>query len=43
MVLVDLIGMEGLTNAFGLLLLIQGIATFVGPPIAGKMMSCKLM
>ncbi|KAH9509415.1 hypothetical protein Btru_045844 [Bulinus truncatus] len=34
-VLVDLLGLEYLTNAFGLLLLFQGAATFVGPPIAG--------
>nr|CAD2190488.1 unnamed protein product [Meloidogyne enterolobii] len=36
-VLVDLVGVDRLTNAFGLLLFIQGIATFVGPPIAGKL------
>jgi MFS family permease len=36
-VLVDLVGVDRLTNAFGLLLLIQGIATFVGPPLAGKL------
>ncbi|KAF7632723.1 MFS domain-containing protein [Meloidogyne graminicola] len=36
-VLVDLVGVNRLTNAFGLLLFIQGIATFVGPPIAGKL------
>ncbi|PVD18876.1 hypothetical protein C0Q70_21433 [Pomacea canaliculata] len=35
-VLVDLLGIELLTNSFGLLLLFQGAATFVGPPIAGK-------
>src|SRR5690606_8958279 len=35
-VLVDMVGVDKLTSAFGLLLLIQGIATFVGPPIAGK-------
>ena len=35
-VLVDLLGLDKLTNAFGLLLLFQGIASFVGPPIAGK-------
>lgn len=35
-VLVDLIGVDKLTNAFGLLLLVQGIATFVGPPFCGK-------
>ncbi|KAK6962624.1 monocarboxylate transporter 5 [Biomphalaria glabrata] len=36
-VLVDLLGLEYLTNAFGLLLLFQGAATFIGPPIAGWM------
>ncbi|CAL1531968.1 unnamed protein product [Lymnaea stagnalis] len=36
-VLVDLLGLEYLTNSFGLLLLFQGAATFVGPPIAGWM------
>ncbi|ELT97769.1 hypothetical protein CAPTEDRAFT_62745, partial [Capitella teleta] len=36
-VLVDLLGLEKLTNAFGLLLLFQGAAAVVGPPIAGKM------
>ncbi|XP_012943361.1 monocarboxylate transporter 12 [Aplysia californica] len=34
-VLVDLLGLEYLTNSFGLLLLFQGAATFIGPPIAG--------
>lgn len=34
-ILVDLLGLEKLTNAFGLLLLFQGIASFVGPPLAG--------
>ncbi|KAL0274281.1 UNVERIFIED_CONTAM: hypothetical protein PYX00_006747 [Menopon gallinae] len=34
-ILVDLLGLDHLTNAFGLLLLFQGIASFVGPPIAG--------
>ena len=32
-ILVDLLGLDNLTNAFGLLLLFQGIASFVGPPI----------
>ncbi|KAI6240393.1 MFS domain-containing protein [Aphelenchoides fujianensis] len=36
-VLVDLVGLEKLTNGLGLLLLVQGIATFVGPPIAGQL------
>ncbi|XP_075992589.1 monocarboxylate transporter 1 [Anticarsia gemmatalis] len=34
-VLVDLLGLEKLTNAFGLLLLFQGIASLIGPPFAG--------
>lgn len=34
-ILVDLLGLDNLTNAFGLLLLFQGIASFVGPPIVG--------
>ncbi|XP_074040298.1 monocarboxylate transporter 1 [Leptinotarsa decemlineata] len=36
-ILVDLLGLERLTNAFGLLLLFQGIASLVGPPIAGAL------
>lgn len=35
-VLVDLLGLENLTNSFGLTLLFQGIATLLGPPAAGK-------
>ncbi|XP_031627807.1 monocarboxylate transporter 14-like [Contarinia nasturtii] len=34
-ILVDLIGLEKLNNAFGLLMLIEGIATFIGPPLVG--------
>lgn len=37
-VLVDLLGLDKLTNAFGLLLLFQGIASVIGPPIIGKYM-----
>ncbi|RZF46935.1 hypothetical protein LSTR_LSTR011766 [Laodelphax striatellus] len=33
--IVDLIGLEKLTNAFGLLLLFQGLAAVVGAPLAG--------
>lgn len=36
-ILVDLLGLEKLTNAFGLLLLFQGIASFIGPPFAGTL------
>lgn len=35
-ILVDLLGLEKLTNAFGILLLFQGIASLIGPPIGGK-------
>ncbi|XP_001950241.2 uncharacterized protein LOC100161575 [Acyrthosiphon pisum] len=34
-ILVDLLGLDKLTNAFGILLMFQGIASLVGPPIAG--------
>jgi len=34
-ILVDLIGLDSLTNAFGLMLLFQGIASLIGAPIAG--------
>lgn len=34
-VLVDLLGLAKLTNAFGLLLLWQGVGTVAGPPISG--------
>ncbi|KAK6643421.1 hypothetical protein RUM43_004926 [Polyplax serrata] len=34
-ILVDLITIEKFTNAYGLLLLVQGIANLVGPPLAG--------
>ena len=35
MVLVDLLGLDNLTNAFGVLLLFQGIASVIGPPFCG--------
>ena len=34
-ILVDLLGLDRLTSSFGLLLIFQGIATILGPPIAG--------
>ena len=33
--LADLLGADKFTNAFGLLLLFQGVATLIGPPIVG--------
>jgi len=35
-ILVDLLGMEQLTNSFGIVSLAQGIANLVGPPLAGN-------
>lgn len=35
--LADLLGLNTLTNAFGLLMLFQGIASFIGPPIVGML------
>ena len=34
-ILCDLIGLEKLTNAFGLLTLVRGICSIAGPPVAG--------
>lgn len=34
--MVELLGLENLTNAFGLLLLIHGVASFLGMPIAAR-------
>lgn len=42
-ILVELITLERFTNAYGLLLLIQGKANLIGPPLAGTisyMTSC---
>lgn len=41
-ILVDLLGLEKLTNAFGLLLLFQGIASLIGPPMAGSLYTYTL-
>lgn len=41
-ILVDLLGLDKLTNAFGLLLLCQGIATLIGPPMAGTLYDLTL-
>jgi hypothetical protein len=34
-ILVDLLGLEKLTNAFGLLCLFRGVASMIGAPLAG--------
>ena len=34
-ILVDLMGLEKLTNAFGILMVFQGVACLIGPPVIG--------
>lgn len=36
-IVVDLLGLDKLTNAFGIILLFQGIAAVIGSPLAGKL------
>lgn len=36
-IVVDLMGIEKLTNAFGILMLMQGLAATIGAPIAGAL------
>lgn len=36
LIAVDLMGLEKLTNAFGILMLFQGLAAVIGSPIAGE-------
>ena len=35
-ILVELLGMERLTNAYGISMLAEGVANLIGPPLAGK-------
>lgn len=35
-ILVDLLGLEKLTNAFGILMVFQGVACLIGPPVIGQ-------
>lgn len=35
-ILVQLITIDRFTNAYGLLLLVQGVANLIGPPMAGE-------
>lgn len=45
-ILVELITLERFTNAYGLLLLVQGVANLVGPPLAGEetfnLLACQI-
>lgn len=36
--LVKFVGLDKLTNSFGLLSMIKGVSTMAGPPIAGKLL-----
>lgn len=39
-ILVDLLGLDKLTNAFGITLMFQGISSFIGLPVAGYFIEC---
>ncbi|KAJ8313311.1 hypothetical protein KUTeg_009097 [Tegillarca granosa] len=41
-IMVELMGIEKLTNAFGLVVLCQGLSSFIGPPIAASRFSINL-
>ena len=36
-IVVDILGVENMANSFGLLILFQGLGTFVGPPLSGAL------
>lgn len=39
-IVVDLLGLEKLTNAFGMLMMFQGVAAIIGAPLAGISQTC---
>jgi hypothetical protein len=41
--LVDLLGLENLTNSFGLLIFFRGIASIIGSPFAGNSLKPKTL
>ena len=41
-ILVEVISLERFANAYGLLLLVQGIANLMGPPLAGNLLTAFL-
>ena len=41
--MVELIGLDRLTNAFGLVTMCQGLSAFIGAPIAGKLLYYRPM
>ena len=42
-IIVDLLGLDMLTNGFGLLCLFKGIASVLGPPLAGNSLPSRLI
>jgi MFS family permease len=42
-ILVELITIERFTNGYGLLLLVQGVANLIGPPLAGKIVTSNIL
>ncbi|KAK3096236.1 hypothetical protein FSP39_024822 [Pinctada imbricata] len=36
-ILVEIVGVDKLTNAYGLIMMVQGVANLFGPPVAGKL------
>lgn len=42
-ILVELITLERFTNAYGLLLLVQGMANLIGPPLGGEPLLSKYL
>lgn len=38
-IMCELVGLEKLTNGFGLLCLVRGVTAIAGPPIVGKAVS----
>ena len=40
-ILVNLFGMDRLTNAYGIVMLAEGVANVIGPPLAGKAVECR--
>ena len=42
-IIVELLGLDNLTNAFGKIILVRGIAAMLGPPLAGKFCSTSVI
>ena len=38
-ILIDIVGIKNLNQAYGIIMMLQGIANLVGPPVAGKLLA----